>query len=153
MYFYFLLYFKFFLFIFFIYNIFSPEDIIIIDNDNQLSEFENNINYSFYKSDVKPIALYLPLFYENNTNNLSANGQIIGWTNIKKCKSLFKGHHQPRIPGDNINYLDYYNSFNITVIKKQVELAKMHGIYGFAIYYYWFCGKKVLEKPLDLKKY
>ena len=150
MYFSFLLYFKFFLFIFFIYNIISPEDIIIIDNDNQLSEFENNINYSFFKSDVKPIALYLPLFYENNKKNLSINGQIIGWTNIKKCKSLFKGHHQPRIPGDNINYLDYYNSFNITVIKKQVELAKMHGIYGFAIYYYWFCGKKVLEKPLDL---
>ena len=150
MYFSFLLYFKFFLFIFFIYNIFSPEDIIIIDNDNQLSEFENNINYSFFKSDVKPIALYLPLFYENNKKNLSINGQIIGWTNIKKCKSLFKGHHQPRIPGDNINYLDYYNSYNITVIKKQVELAKMHGIFGFGIYYYWFCGKKVLEKPLDL---
>ena len=150
MYFSFLLYFKFFLFIFFIYNIISPEDIIIIDNDNQLSEFENNINYSFFKSDVKPIALYLPLFYENNKKNLSINGQIIGWTNIKKCKSLFKGHHQPRIPGDNINYLDYYNSFNITVIKKQVELAKMHGIFGFGIYYYWFCGKKVLEKPLDL---
>ena len=150
MYFSFLLYFKFFLFIFFIYNIISPEDIIIIDNDNQLSEFENNINYSFFKSDVKPIALYLPLFYENNKKNLSINGQIIGWTNIKKCKSLFKGHHQPRIPGDNINYLDYYNSYNITVIKKQVELAKMHGIFGFGIYYYWFCGKKVLEKPLDL---
>ena len=146
----FLLYIKFFLFIFFIYNIISPENIIIIDNDNQLSEFENNINYSVFKSDVKPIALYLPLFYENNKNNLSVEGQTIGWTNIKKCKSLFKGHHQPRIPGDNINYLDYYNSFNITVIKKQVELAKMHGIYGFAIYYYWFCGKKVLEKPLDL---
>lgn len=150
MYFSLLFYFKCFLFIFFIYNIISPENIIIIDSDNQMSEYENNINYSSFKSDLKPITFYLPLFYENNQTNLSVNGLNIGWTNIKKCKSLFKGHHQPRIPGDNINYLDYYNSFNLTVIKKQVELAKEHGIYGFAIYYYWFCGKKVLEKPLDL---
>ena len=145
------LYFKYFLFIFFIYNIISPENnIIIINSDNQMPEYENNINYSSFKSDIKPIALYLPLFYKNNQTNLSINGQYIGWTNIMKRKSLFKGHHQPRMPGDNINYLDYYNSFNITVIKKQVELAKNHGIYGFAIYYYWFCGKKILEKPLDL---
>ena len=60
------------------------------------------------------------------------------------------GHHQPRIPGDKINYLDYYNLTNISVIKKQVELAKSHGIYGFAIYYYWFSGKKLLEKPLEI---
>jgi len=142
--------FKLFIFIFVLYKIISPEDTIIIENNNQMPEYENNINYSSFKSDVKPIALYLPLFNDNNETNRSNDGYNNGWTNIKKCQPLFKGHHQPRIPGDINNYLDYYNTVNISVIKKQVELAKNHGIYGFAIYYFWFYGKKLYEKPLNL---
>ena len=109
-----------------------------------MSEYENNINYSSLISDMKPIAFYLP-FYETNK---PLDGHYDNRKNIKKIKSLFKGYHQPRIPGDNSNYLDYYNSFNINIIKKQVELARNHGIYGFAIYYYWNYGKKLLEEPL-----
>ena len=69
---------------------------------------------------------------------------------LQKCKPHFKGHHQPRIPGDKINYLDYYQLTNSNVIKKQIQLAKSHGIYGFGIYYYWFSGRRLLEKPLDI---
>ena len=29
-------------------------------------------------------------------------------------------------------------------------MAKSHGIYGFGIYYYWFSGKKLLEKPINI---
>jgi hypothetical protein len=129
-----------------LYNIIFQEDIIIIDNDNKMSEYENNINYSSFISDMKPIAFYLP-FYETNK---PLDGQYNDRKNIKECKSLLKGYHQPRIPGDNSNYLEYYNSYNINAMKKQVELARNHGIYGFAIYYYWNYGKKVLEKPLVL---
>ncbi len=45
--------------------------------------------------------------------------------------------------------LSYYNLDNPKVLEKQVELARQHGIHGFCYYYYWFNGKKLLEKPLN----
>ena len=36
------------------------------------------------------------------------------------------------------------------MVLKQIELAKSHGIYGFGIFYYWFSGKRFLDKTVDL---
>ena len=35
-------------------------------------------------------------------------------------------------------------------IKKQIKLAKNHGLYGFGIIYYWFSGKKIYNKPINI---
>ena len=141
----------FFFYINILFFIFFPiKDKRIIDIDNQLSEYESNINFSNFSTDIKAIALYLPQFHSIKENDIWWGKGFTEWTNVKKCRPKFKGHHQPRIPGDKINYLDYYKLTNASIIKKQVELAKSHGIYGFAIYYYWFSGKKLLEKPLNI---
>ena len=119
-----------------------------IERINKMPEFEKDINYSNFKTEIKAIALYFPQFHVIKENNKFWGKGFTEWTNVKKGKPKFKGNHQPRIPGDKYGYLGYYDLTDVKVIKSQIKLAKSHGIYGFGIYYYWFSGKEILEKPI-----
>ena len=132
------------------YNNNKNKNITFIDIDNEFYLFENNVDYSNYTTDIKAIALYLPQFHFIKENNEWWGENFTEWTNVRISKPLYKGHHQPRKPGDEEGYLGYYFLTNALIIKKQVKLAKSHGIYGFGIYYYWFSGRRLLEKPLDI---
>ena len=140
----------FFIFFILLYRAFFKNKTLVIDMNSQLSQYEKNLDFSNFNSDIKAIAIYLPQFHSIKENDIWWGKGFTEWTNVKKCKSHFEGHHQPRIPGDKLNYLDYYELTNSNIIKKQIKLAKNHGIYGFGIYYYWFSGKRLLEKPLDI---
>ena len=106
---------------------------VYIDNFDKISEYEENIDFSTLKPEIKTIALYFPQFHAIEENDKFWGKGFTEWNNVKKGKPRFKGNHQPRIPGDKYGYLDYYDLTDINVIKKQIKLAKSHGIYGFGI--------------------
>lgn len=95
---------------------------------------------------MKIIAYYLPQFHTFPENEKWWGKGFTEWTNVKNAKPIYKGHNQPRIPLDN----NYYDLTNVETIRWQSKLAQKYGIYGFCYYHYWFNGRKIMEKPMEL---
>ena len=82
----------------------------IIETDNILENnlYENDSSFTQYKTKLKPIAFYHP-----------------DYNNISYLKYFNNNKNLNQINGNIIEKL----------IEKQIKLAKVHGIYGFAVYF------------------
>lgn len=100
------------------------------------------------KNDVKILAFHLPQFHSFPENDAWWGEGFTEWVNVKKAKQLFPSHNQPRVPLNE----NYYCLLEESAIRWQMDLAREYGIYGFCYYHYWFDGKLLMEKPLEMMR-
>ena len=98
----------------------------IIKIDNLINEiaYQDNFNFSMYETKYKILAIFFPDNYNNNKKVYKKEFQLL--PNKEKEIKIFR-----------------------TLIKKQVELAKNHGIFGFGIVYNMVKEQKFNEEIIN----
>jgi hypothetical protein len=108
-------------------------------------------SYEEIHTKIKPYAIYFPQFHYIKENDYNFYPGYTDTVSLKKLKMLDDNYNlcSPNYDLFNMKSIDEYNLLdNKSIIKTQIELAKIYGYLGFCIYYYFFSKNKITRNNL-----